>query len=96
MEVFSLQVIICKPIENPLTLSHYMYPGPFGSSLDIMRGSGLRASGPRLVCAEPVQGWQECKMTVSPSQVGHNQGRCHSHRSEKLHRGHKHVRKDSK
>lgn len=46
------------------TLVHYMYAGPFGRDLDIMRGAGLRARGPRLLSRSPRPGWQRCELTI--------------------------------
>ena len=46
-----------------------MYYGPFGSSLDVMGGAGLRARGPRLLSMRPHPGWKLCALTVIDCKV---------------------------
>ena len=58
-----------KPVEAGTRLEHHMYNGPFGSSLDVMAGEGLRARGPRLLCREQLPGWKQCALTVTECQV---------------------------
>ena len=46
-----------------------MYNGPFGSSLDVMAGEGLRARGPRLLSTSELPGWKHCSLRVTACKV---------------------------
>eukprot|EP00884_Botryococcus_braunii_P011918 jgi/Botrbrau1/20727/Bobra.0058s0055.2 len=41
-----------------------MYAGPFGRTVDVVQGEGLRARGPRLLSAFPRPGWQRCELKI--------------------------------
>ena len=64
------QALVRGPVEAGTRLEHHMYYGPFGSSLDVMGGAGLRARGPRLLSARPHPGWKLCALTVIECKVG--------------------------
>ncbi len=64
-----LQALVYKPVDAGTRLEHHMYNGPFGSSLDVMAGEGLRARGPRLLSSEQRPGWKQCALTVTECQV---------------------------
>ena len=60
------------PLEAGLELVHYMYPGPFGSSLEVMGGKGLRARGPRLLSRQPLstgKQWKKCVLKIVDTKV---------------------------
>lgn len=59
-----------KPVEAGTRLEHHMYNGPFGSSVDIMAGEGLRARGPRLLSHQERPGWKQCVLLVTDCKVG--------------------------
>ena len=49
-----------------------MYPGPFGSSLEVMAGKGLRARGPRLLSQQPIstgKEWKQCSLKIVDTKV---------------------------
>ncbi|CAL8469981.1 g9523 [Coccomyxa elongata] len=61
------KVLTFAPLEAGLELVHYMYPGPFGSSLELMGGKGLRARGPRLLSQQPLstgKQWKKCVLKI--------------------------------
>ncbi len=58
-----------KPVDAGTRLEHHMYNGPFGSSLDVMAGEGLRARGPRLLSTKERPRWKHCALTVTECQV---------------------------
>ena len=64
-----LQALVYQPVDAGTRLEHHMYNGPFGSSLDVMAGEGLRARGPRLLSKEQLPGWKQCALTVTECQV---------------------------
>jgi len=64
-----LQALVYSPVETGTRLEHHMYNGPFGASLDLMAGEGLRARGPRLLSKEPRPRWQPCSLTVTDCRV---------------------------
>ena len=65
-----LQALVYRPVDAGTRLEHHMYSGPFGSSLEVMAGEGLRARGPRLLSREQRPGWKHCALTVMQCQVG--------------------------
>lgn len=46
---------------------HYMYDGPFGAAVDVVRGRGLQPRGPRLLSVLLLPGWKECRLVVLSS-----------------------------
>ncbi|CAL5218791.1 g513 [Coccomyxa viridis] len=62
------KALVYKPVDAGTRLEHHMYNGPFGSSLDVMAGEGLRARGPRLLSSEQRPGWKQCALTVTECQ----------------------------
>lgn len=49
-----------------------MYPGPFGSSLELMGGKGLRARGPRLLSQQSLstgKQWKKCVLKIVDTKV---------------------------
>ena len=50
-----------------------MYNGPFGSSLEVMAGEGLRARGPRLLSTLQLPKWKHCSLQVTDCKVS-----CHA------------------
>lgn len=70
--ILSAQVLTHVPVESGLELVHYMYPGPFGSSLGVMGAQGLRARGPRLLSHRPLstgKDWKKCVLRITNTQV---------------------------
>ena len=69
---FCQQVLTLAPVEAGLEVVHYMYPGPFGSSLEVMGGEGLRARGPRLLSNKPLstgKEWKKCVLRIVDTKV---------------------------
>ncbi|BDA43990.1 RNA pseudouridine synthase 6, chloroplastic [Coccomyxa sp. Obi] len=61
------KVLTFAPLEAGSELVHYMYPGPFGSRLEVMGGKGLRARGPRLLSRQPLstdKQWKKCALKI--------------------------------
>ena len=67
------QALTHLPIKAGSRLEHYMYNGPFGSSLEVMAGEGLRARGPRLLSTSQLPGWKHCSLWVTTCEVS-----CHA------------------
>ena len=65
-----MQALMYRPVNAGTRLEHHMYNGPFGSSLDVMAGEGLRARGPRLLSEEQRPRWKHCALTITQCQVG--------------------------
>ena len=63
------QALTHLPIKAGSRLEHYMYNGPFGSSLEVMAGEGLRARGPRLLSTSQLPGWKHCSLWVTACEV---------------------------
>ena len=63
------QALTHLPIKAGSRLEHYMYNGPFGSSLEVMAGEGLRARGPRLLSTSELPGWKHCSLRVTACEV---------------------------
>ena len=63
------QALTHLPIKAGSRLEHYMYNGPFGSSLEVMAGEGLRARGPRLLSTSQLPGWKPCSLWVTACEV---------------------------
>jgi hypothetical protein len=68
------QVLTLEPLEAGRQVTHFMFDGPFGSSLPVMGGAGLRARGPRLLSDAEVPGWKRCELQVLDCQVGSRSG----------------------
>ncbi|KAK9811647.1 hypothetical protein WJX72_007625 [[Myrmecia] bisecta] len=60
------------PLDPGTCLVHYMYNGPFGKSLEVMRGAGLRARGPRLLSSTAQNGWRRCELEILKCQALHH------------------------
>jgi hypothetical protein len=66
------QVLTLSPVQAGTELVHHMYDGPFGSSLAVMGGAGLRARGPRLLSDSPQatgKVWKQCALQILHTQV---------------------------
>ena len=63
------QALTLLPMEAPMRLVHYMYNGPFGRSVDVMRSAGLRNRGPRLLSTTARNTWQRCELQVVECKV---------------------------
>ena len=63
------QVLTAAPLQPGQQLTHFMYGGPFGSSLPVMAGQGLRARGPRLLSDHELPGWKRCELQVLDCRV---------------------------
>jgi hypothetical protein len=57
------KVLTWRPL--PLgPLQHYMYDGPFGEAVDLVKGRPLWPRGPRLLSKQALPGWKECQLEV--------------------------------
>lgn len=57
------KVLTWRPL--PLgPLHHYMYDGPFGEAVDLVKGRPLWPRGPRLLSEQELPGWKECQLEV--------------------------------
>ena len=66
------QVLTYAPVEAGMEVVHYMYPAPFGSSLKVMGGKGLRARGPRLLSKQDLftdKEWKKCVLRIVDAKV---------------------------